>query len=115
MCYHDYRSFLSKNDGWLCFTSHRQRGHLETAPIFTVPCEGREAWFLHRSHYTTAAPRQLLNSHHLSSYLLNIDWCYWSNKSPNIASLKWKFKQYEYIALLRWINCEITMKNGKSV
>ena len=28
--------------GWLCFTSHRQRGHLETAPPFTVPCEGRE-------------------------------------------------------------------------
>ena len=29
--------------GWLCLTSHRQRGHLETAPPFTVPCEGREA------------------------------------------------------------------------
>ena len=28
---------------WLCFTSHRQRRHLETAPPFTVPCEGREA------------------------------------------------------------------------
>ena len=27
----------------LCFTSHRQRGHLETAPRFTVPCEGRGA------------------------------------------------------------------------
>ena len=31
------------NVGWLCLTSHRQRGHLETAPPFTVPCEGREA------------------------------------------------------------------------
>ena len=29
--------------GWLCLTSHRQRGHLETAPPFTVPCEVREA------------------------------------------------------------------------
>ena len=29
--------------GWLCFTSHRQRGHLVTAPPFTVPCEGHEA------------------------------------------------------------------------
>ena len=29
--------------GWLSLTSHRQRGHLETAPPFTVPCEGREA------------------------------------------------------------------------
>ena len=29
--------------GWLCLTSHRQRGHLEMAPPFTVPCEGREA------------------------------------------------------------------------
>ena len=27
----------------LCITSHWQRGHLETAPPFTVPCEGREA------------------------------------------------------------------------
>ena len=27
----------------LCFTSHQRRGHLETAPPFTVPCEGREA------------------------------------------------------------------------
>ena len=29
--------------GWLCLMSHRQRGHLETAHPFTVPCEGREA------------------------------------------------------------------------
>ena len=28
---------------YLCFTSFQQRGHLETAPPFTVPCEGREA------------------------------------------------------------------------
>ena len=28
--------------GWFCFTYHRQRGHLETAPQFTVPCKGRE-------------------------------------------------------------------------
>ena len=27
----------------LCFTSLQQRGHFETAPPFTVPCEGREA------------------------------------------------------------------------
>ena len=33
-------------DGWLCLTSHRQRGHLETAPPFTVSCKGREAWVL---------------------------------------------------------------------
>ena len=32
------------------FTSHRQRGHLETAPPFTVPCEGLEARSLHHSH-----------------------------------------------------------------
>ena len=35
---------------WLCFAFHRQRGHLETEPPFTVPCGGREARFLHRSH-----------------------------------------------------------------
>ena len=29
--------------GWLCLTSHRQWSHLETAPPFTVLCEGREA------------------------------------------------------------------------
>ena len=28
----------------LCFTSLQQRGHLDTTPSFTVPCEGREAW-----------------------------------------------------------------------
>ena len=27
----------------LCFTSLQQRGHLETAHPFTVPCEGHEA------------------------------------------------------------------------
>ena len=27
----------------LCFTSHRQLGHLEMAPPFTVPCTGLEA------------------------------------------------------------------------
>ena len=36
--------------GWLCFTSHWQRGHLETAPPFTVPCKEREARLLHRPH-----------------------------------------------------------------
>ena len=36
--------------GWLCFTSHRQRGYLEMAPPFTVPCERREARFLNRTH-----------------------------------------------------------------
>ena len=34
--------------GLLCFTSVRQRGDLETASLFTIPCEGREAQFLHR-------------------------------------------------------------------
>ena len=29
--------------GWLCLTSHRQRGHLKMAPPFTVPCEGQES------------------------------------------------------------------------
>ena len=36
--------------GWLFLTSHRQRGHLETAPPFTVPREGREARKIHRTH-----------------------------------------------------------------
>ena len=39
--------------GLLCFTSHRQRGHLETAPPFTVPCGGCEARFLHRLNRET--------------------------------------------------------------
>ena len=29
--------------GWLCLTTHRQRGHLEMASPFTVPYEGRGA------------------------------------------------------------------------
>ena len=42
--------------GWLCLTSHGQRGHLETAPPFTVPCEGREAWFLHHPRVVAWQP-----------------------------------------------------------
>ena len=40
------------NYGWLVvfFTSHRQRGHLETATPFIDSCEGCEAWFLHLPH-----------------------------------------------------------------
>ena len=44
---------FSRLVGWLCFMCHRQRGHLETAPPFTVPCKGREARFLHCSHQET--------------------------------------------------------------
>ena len=43
---YDIKGIFSNNVmvvGWLCFTSLRQQGHLETAPPFTVPCEGREA------------------------------------------------------------------------
>ena len=36
--------------GGSCLAPHRRRGHLEAAPPFTVPCEGCEDWFLHRSH-----------------------------------------------------------------
>ena len=48
--FHNYL-YVKIEVGWLCFTSHRQRGHLETAPPFTVLCEAREARFLHRSHW----------------------------------------------------------------
>ena len=34
----------------LCFTSLQQRGHLEMAPPFTVPCEGCEV--VHHGFYT---------------------------------------------------------------
>ena len=35
---------VHKSDSFVCFvTSLQQRGHLEMAPPFTVPCEGREA------------------------------------------------------------------------
>ena len=36
-------NIISWSVGWLCFTSHQQRGHIEKAPPFTVPCEGHEA------------------------------------------------------------------------
>ena len=56
--------------GWLCLASHRQRCHLETAPPFIVPCEGRECFNTVTNgnqtpgrcvavHYITTAPRQL--------------------------------------------------------
>ena len=64
-----FRTLKFLDVGWLCFTSHRQRGHLETVPPFTVPIEklvfhtiptgngtpGRRVAI----HYTTVAPRQL--------------------------------------------------------
>ena len=61
--------------GWLCLPSHRQRGHLETAPPFTVPCKGRKGRFYavptgNRTpgrcvvvHYTTDAPRHASSTH----------------------------------------------------
>ena len=57
--------------GWFCFTSHRQRGYVETAPPFTAPREGRGARVYtvptgNRApgrrvvvHHSTAAQRQL--------------------------------------------------------
>ena len=83
---------------WLCLTSHRQWGHLDTAPPFTVPCEGREAWFLHHSHrdreptpgrrvpvhYTTAAPREL---HNFLTYNCT---CIWINRGTFIERPPWR-------------------------
>ena len=37
--------------GWMCSAPHRQWGHLGTAPQFTVDCKGRQALFLHCSHW----------------------------------------------------------------
>ena len=54
--YYEYLRIFKINDkllnlySWLCFMSIQQRGQLETAPPFTVPCEGCEARFLHRFH-----------------------------------------------------------------
>ena len=31
--------FVGSIVGWLCFTSHRQRNHLETASPFSVPAK----------------------------------------------------------------------------
>ena len=53
--------------GWLCFTSHWQRGHLEMARPYTVPCEGRETQFLHRSHRAVAWQSITLPLCHASS------------------------------------------------
>ena len=32
--------------------------------------------------------------------------CYWLNKSPNIAFLKWRFEQHEYIEILNVIKLD---------
>ena len=59
--------------GWLCLASHRQRGHLETAPpllseslaknvklgLYTVPTGTRSPGRHVAVHYTTTTPRQL--------------------------------------------------------
>ena len=77
--------------GWLCFMSHRQRGHLETAPhllslpkdvklgFYTVPTGNRTPGRCVAVHYTTAAPRQLhsrggrLNDIVMSCYVIISD------------------------------------------
>ena len=46
--------------GWLYFTSHRQQGHLERAPLFNVPCKGHETLFLHSSHCMGIKPRAIV-------------------------------------------------------
>ena len=70
--------------GWLCFTSHRQRGHLETSPPLTVPCKGREARFLQRTHqesnmYTTDKKNLLMFNvkpyHYLVIILIKQEMC----------------------------------------
>ena len=46
--------------GWLCLTSHRHRGHSETAPQFTVPCEGRNVcWFADYQTFQTGSKRSI--------------------------------------------------------
>ena len=59
--------------GWLCLTSHRQRGHLETVPslkllslakevklnFYSVPTVNRTLGRHAAVTYTTAVPRQL--------------------------------------------------------
>ena len=68
--------------GWLCFTSHRQRGHLETAPPFTVPCEGHEAQSLHRSHQeSNPGPSRSSPVHY--HYATPAPPLYWINQSIN--------------------------------
>ena len=38
-----YHNMNDRLIDWMCFTSQRQQSHLETAPPFTVPCEGHVA------------------------------------------------------------------------
>ena len=63
--------------GWLCFTSNRQRGHVEMAPPFTVLCEGREARVLHPFHEPRAVAWQSITQplcHASSTY--DIERCF---------------------------------------
>ena len=55
------RTIAKRLVGWLLITSHGQRGHLETAPLFTVPCEGREAQFLQTSSIMKWTDAKYLN------------------------------------------------------
>ena len=43
-----YTCDISNTFVCVCLTTHRQQGHLETAPPFTVPCEGHDAQWIHR-------------------------------------------------------------------
>ena len=72
--------------GWLCFTSHRQRGHLETTPHllslakgvklgkYTVPTGNQTSGCRTTVHYTTAAPRKLLTIQYLTLVVPHSTW-----------------------------------------
>ena len=73
--------------GWLCLTSHRQRGDLETAPhllslakdvklvFYTVPSGNRTPGGRVAVHHTTVAPSQLPLKHIGNSLMFCIASC----------------------------------------
>ena len=88
--------------GWLCFTSHRHRGHLETAPLFTAPCN------VQLQCYRASKSRQTKRIC-IITYIKIINTCtivrFWNYLS------KWDAKQFMYFHifhLLRKCTIEIT-------
>ena len=109
--------------GLLCLASHRQRGHLEMAPPFTVPCEGCEARSLHHSHqesnsgqslgsslhYRCATPAPLFKGnsyiHHMQEKLFNL-WfwfvrCSWRVHCSDVEF--WIIYSTESMWLIDWL------------
>ena len=112
-----YANFELEHDilvGWLCLTSHRQRRHLETTPPFTVPWEGREARWIHRSDRSITWQSITLPLRYASSTEHDISWMTGFNFYSMICWLKiWANELIKAVYFLRFEHLGTIARNIK--